>query len=266
MNLKNDPCGSEYTWSEQYGYARAGIEVGDHWGFIILPSEEKRIESMPWVWYAPTIRNGTPSESNSWISKRLLAQGIAICGVDVGESYGSPQGCAAFTEYYNYVVREFKLSAKPSMWAQSRGGLMLINWASDNPNRVKCIGGTYPVCDIASYPGLATASSAYRISESELQSKLNEYNPIERLAPLAAHKVPILLMHGDSDSSVPLEANSAELACRYKALGGPIEVVVIEGKGHAEIPEYFESRKMVDFFIEHASIVSRNNVVLPFGQ
>jgi pimeloyl-ACP methyl ester carboxylesterase len=242
-----NPGSDQSTWSEEYGCQRAEFEVGGHWGFVILPAKEKRRKSMSWVWYAPTFKDSLPSESNAWIAERLLAKGIAICGVDVGESYGNPQGRAAFTEFYKYVVDKFSLSRKPSLWAQSRGGLMHFNWAAEHPEWVKRIGCTYPVCDIRSYPGLTTAAPAYGMTESELQSHLAEHNPIDRLAPLAAHKIHILMIHGDSDTVVPLEANAAELAHRYKALGGWVELLVVKGKGHAEVPEFFERQEMVDF-------------------
>ena len=243
----------DFTWSEQYGYSRASFNVGENWGFIILPAKEKIRKSMPWVWYAPTFKDVLPSESNSWIGKRLLAEGIAICGMDIGESYGNPQGRASYTEFHKYIVRKFKLSKKACLWAQSRGGLMLFNWASEHPDLVKCIGGTYPVCDIASYPGIAGACSAYGMTESELQSHLKEHDPIDRLAPLASHKIPVLLIHGDDDSVVPLERNTAEFARRYQALKGPVELEIIKGKGHAEIPEFFESDKFINFFIRQAT-------------
>jgi len=236
----------------QYGYERADFDVAGRRGFVILPPEAKRSKAMPWVWYAPTFIGMLPSESNRWICERLLAGGIAVAGIDVGETYGNPQGRAEYTKFHKFVVAKFGLSRKPCLWGQSRGWLMLCNWASEHPELVKCMGGTYAVCDLASYPGLADACSYYGMTESELRSHLSEHNPIDRLAPLAARKVPIFLIHGDSDTPVPVQANSGLLARRYRALGGPVELQVISGKGHAEIPEFFLSQKMVDFFVKHA--------------
>jgi len=246
------PPRAEYSWPEQYGCERAEFNVAGRRGFVILPPEKKRSKSMPWVWYAPTFMGGRPNESNGWICERLLARGIAVCGVDVGESYGNPRGRAEYTEFRKFVIAGFGLSRKPCLWAQSRGGLMLFNWAAEHPALVQCIGGTYAVCDLASYPGLATACSAYGMTESELRSHLSEHNPIDRLAPLAARKVPIFLIHGDSDTVVPVQLNSGKVARRYKALGGPVELQAISGKGHAETPEFFESQKMVDFFVRRS--------------
>ena len=51
---------------------------------------------------------------------------------------------------------------------------------------------------------------------TELQAKLAEHNPIERVGLLAKAKVPALFIHGDDDKVVPLKENSA-LASRIEA-------------------------------------------------
>jgi len=254
--LASEPAGDQPTWppSKQFGFERRNFTVDGHSAFVILPTEARK--SMPWVWYAPTFvgktqETSTPNFANEWISSRLLAQGIAVCGVDVGDSLGSAAGRAGFTRFYDYVVPTFGLATKAGLWAQSRGGLMLINWAVEHPGSVKCIGGTYPVCDLRSYPGLKAAAGAYGVTEEQLGASLAENNPIDRLAPLAAARVPIFCVHGDSDTVVPLDANSAELACRYAKLGGSIELKVAPGKGHDTSPDFFECQEMVDFFIRH---------------
>ena len=126
---------------------------------------------------------------------------------------------------------------------------MLYNWAAENPEKVECIGGIYTVCDLESYPGLARACGAYGLTEPQLREQLVEHNPVDRLAPLACARIPILHVHGDADVGVPLEPNSAELIKRYKACGGPGELVVVPGKGHEVIPEFFEIQRLLDFFL-----------------
>ena len=150
------------------------------------------------------------------------------------------------------------MSSKPCLLPQSRGGLMLYNWAAENPARVACIAGIYPVCDLRSYPGLERACSAYGLSAAELEARLAEHNPIDRLAPLAKAGVPILHVHGAADKVVPLEKNSAELARRYRALGGQAQLIVVPGKGHQVCDEFFHCRKLVDFVVANASTSPRD--------
>jgi len=239
--------------STQFGTERINIVVNGRQGFVLMPTGEAPDGLKPWVWYAPTFAGSLPSESrgHEWLFERLLASGFSICGVDVGDSHGNPEGRKVYDAFHKKVVKEYGLSPKACLLPQSRGGLMLYNWAAEHPKCVKCIGGIYAVCDMESWPGLAEACVAYGMTEDELRAHLSEHNPIDRLAPLAEEDVPILHLHGDRDEAVPLEKNSAELARRYRALGGRMEVVVIKGKGHEEVREYFESQELLDFFLSH---------------
>ena len=185
--------------------------------------------------------------------RQFLEAGIAIAGVDVGESYGSPKGRATYNSLHKQLIEERGFSPRACLLARSRGGLMLYCWAAENPGKVNCIAGIYPVCNIASYPGLKRASGAYGMTESELAAKLAEHNPIDRLASLAKARVPIFHIHGDVDRVVPLEANSGLVAKRYQAAGGKMKLKVAQGQGHNMWNGFFECQELVDFVIQHAT-------------
>jgi len=225
--------------------------IDGHTAFLILPKQRLASRAAPWVWYAPTLP-GLPALEERWMFEKFLTAGIAISGVDVGESYGSPNGRAAFSALYRELVEKRGMSPKACLLARSRGGLMLYNWAAEHPEAVACIAGIYPVCNLVSYPGLARACGAYGLTEAELTAQLTQHNPIDRLTPLAKAKVPIFHIHGDTDDLVPLKANSSELARRYRELGGPIELVIPPGQGHNLWPGFFECQELVDFLIKYA--------------
>ena len=195
------------------------FEVGGHTAFLILPKPERRVAGMPWVWYAPTLP-GLPGAEETWMFQKFLDAGIAVAGIDVGESYGSPDGRAIFTSFYRELVEKRRLSRKPCLLARSRGGLMLYNWAVEHPESVGGIAGIYPVCDLRTYPGIDKASGAYGMTPEQLTEVLAQHNPVDRVEPLAKAGVPVFHIHGDVDRVVPLESNSAELARRYRQFGG----------------------------------------------
>jgi dipeptidyl aminopeptidase/acylaminoacyl peptidase len=213
--------------------------------FVIRPPGAPR-PGGPWVWYAPTLP-GLPSGEEDWMFARFLARGVAIAGVDVGESYGSPAGCALFSRFHAHAVAGLGLSSRVRLLGRSRGGLMHVNWAAGNAHLVERIAGIYPVCNLASYPGLATACGAYGMTEAELSASLPAFNPVDRLAPLASAGVPVLLLHGDRDTVVPLEANSGLFAERYRALGGPVRLILVPGGGHDHLPHWFQCAELADF-------------------
>jgi pimeloyl-ACP methyl ester carboxylesterase len=266
--------------SKQFGSERLDFMVDDCRAFLIRPKHDAPARSKPWLWYAPAFMGKHPSNpsvnptqcihptdadtpvmsdrkdrtTNVWLFTRLLSHGFHICGIEVGESYGNPWSRQRLTEFYHYLLKNYRLSPKACLYPQSRGGLMLYNWAVEYPDWVQCIGGNQPVCDLRSYPGMEKACAAYGMSVSGLREHLEEHNPIDRLVPLAARRVPILHIHGDEDTVVPLEANTMELARRYKAAGGEMQVIVAKGVRHGNWPELFEEPRMLEFLLSQASV------------
>ena len=229
------------------------FQVGEHQAFVIEPPESSRVDGpMPWVWYAPTFIRKLPGPEEGWMIDRFHSRGIAVAGIDVGESYGSPAGRAAYQSLYEELTAKRGYARKPVLLARSRGGLMLYNWAVEHPDAVSGVAGIYPVCNIESYPGVAKAAGAYEMTAEQLQASLKQHNPIHRLAPLAKAKVPVLHIHGDQDRLVPLDENSGALASNYRKLGGPVEVEVIKGQGHNMWEGWFQSQKLTDFIVARA--------------
>lgn len=224
------------------------LNVDNHEGLLILPDSSAQTASIPWVWFAPMV-TGQPNEHHAFIVESILKAGMAFAAIDVGESYGNPAGSLLYEKFHDVLNSCFGLSRKAVLFPQSRGGLMLFNWAVQHSDEVERIAGIYPVCDLRSYPGLKTASEAYGMTEVELKAQLEKHNPIDFVAVLAKQNVPILMIHGDSDKIVPLQDNSAEFVRRYLKLGGPIRLVVVPGKGHEEVDEFFKSSVFVAFLI-----------------
>ena len=101
------------------------------------------------------------------------------------------------------------------------------------------------------YPSPGKTARAWGIDLGRMESELDKHNPLERLGPLAEAGVPILHFHGDADKVVPLLKNSGELARRYRAIGGHIDLIVVQGKGHELAPEYWEDPRLPAFFLKH---------------
>jgi pimeloyl-ACP methyl ester carboxylesterase len=225
--------------------------VDDHVAFVILPGNRDATKPTPWVWYAPTLPK-LPGPEEKWIFEALLAKGVAIGGIDVGESMGNPEGRRLFTAFHREMTGKRGMAAKPCLLARSRGGLMHYNWAAENPDSLAAIAGIYPVGNLASWPGLARAKDAYGMDEAGLAAALPSHNPIDRLEPLAKAGVPLFHIHGDNDTVVPLDKNSGLLKERYDKLGGKMILDIVPGGGHDMKPEWFRNQKLVDFPVEHA--------------
>ncbi len=224
------------------------FELGGGKGFVYAapaPADGK-----PWLWYAPTLK-GVSIVGRKMYFENFMKAGISIAGFDIGEVRGAPGSTAKFTQFYEEMVRH-GFSAKPILLGQSRGGMMMLAWGMRHPDKVKAFVGIYPVCNLASWPlknSKAQTLADYGMTEAELVAKLSEFNPVDHLDGLLATKVPMFIVHGDSDVVVPLDDNTGVLKQRYEAGGGKITVKIMPGEGHKVGPSFFECQELVDFVL-----------------
>jgi len=227
---------------------RDTFELDGHQAFVYSASQPA--EGKPWLWYAPTL-NGVSIIQRKLYFDALMQAGIGIAGFDLGEVRGSPASSAKFSSFYAEMVKR-GWSPQPILLGQSRGGLMMLAWGMRNPTKVRAFVGIYPVCNLASWP-LKNSKPAtladFALPEAELVAKLSQFNPVDNLDGLLANKVPMFVVHGDSDVVVPYEDNTGLLKQRYEAGGGSIKVKLIPGEGHKVGPSFFECQELVDFVL-----------------
>ena len=227
------------------------LQVAGHDAYLALPEGVDAGQKTPWLWYCPSDYK-LPGKLEQWMMKQCLDNGIAVAGIDVKGDFGTPAGRKIFTAFHKELTEKHGLTRKVCMLARSYGGTQMYNWAAEHPESVACLAGIYPVCNLASYPGMKSAAGKYGMSEEEFAKELKQHNPIDRLAPLAKAKVPIYHNTGDVDTLVPPKDNSFLVEERYKSMGGPMTVTIFEGQGHNYWTGFFEDQAMADFIIKHA--------------
>lgn len=239
--------------SKRLGVHAVNLEVDGKPAFVLMPPAEKQQTPQPWIMYAPALP-AYPDANEAWMHQQFLSAGIAVAGIDAGEAYGSPAGRKALSTLYKQLVERRDFAPKPCLLGRSRGGLWVTSWASENPDKLAGIAGIYPVFDLRAYPGLEKAAPAYELTVAELEQQLDKHNPVARLQPLIDARTPIFMVHGDVDEVVPLEANSATAAAKFKAAGAGdcVTLKVVKGEGHNLHESFFKCQELVDFAIERA--------------
>jgi arylsulfatase A-like enzyme len=223
--------------------------------FILTPPAGLQRDPQPWIFYAPTLP-GLPDSHEKWMHEQFLAAGVAVAGIDVGEGFGSPKARALFDDLYKELTTRRGFAPRPCLLGRSRGGLWVTSWAVAHPEQVAGIAGIYPVFDLRAYPGLAQAAPAYELTPTQLEARIQEFNPIARVDVLAKRHVPVLFIHGDEDKTVPLKENSAEFVARYRAAGAADDatLIVAKGQGHNYWEGFFHCQELIDFAIARAKI------------
>jgi len=179
----------------------------------------------PWIWRARFWGHEPQTD------QALLNEGFHVVHADVAGLYGSPKAVRRWDAFYKYLVESHGFAKKAVLEGMSRGGLIIFNWAAQNPEKVHCIYADAPVCDFKSWPGINRAiMDAYGLTKE--QAKEYKGNPVDNLKPLAKAKIPLLHVVGDVDEVVPVSENTAIIEKRYKALGGHIQVIHKKDVGH----------------------------------
>lgn len=229
------------------------FEVNGFTAFLFTPAESTPpTGAKPWILYSPTLPS-YPDQAEKWMHEQFVAAGVAVAGVDTGESYGSPEAVNVAEALHAEMVRR-GYSAKPALLGRSRGGLWASAWAIAHPDLTAGVGGIYPVYDWRTYPGLTKAAVAYGLSPEQLTAQAADLCPIERIDVAARAEVPFCIVHGDDDKVVPLGPNSAELKKRYEAAGKGdlVTLIVAPGQGHSFWEGFFHCQPLVDFLIARA--------------
>lgn len=227
--------GIESRWQ---GFTRLDFTVDGAKVLVVEP--ERPLPGRPWAWRGEFFG----AFPNADIE--LLKRGWHLAYIGVPDQFGSPGAMKHWEKLYDVLVHTHGLAPKPALIGLSRGALYCLAWAATHPDKTLLVYLDNGVCDFKSWPGgkpkgLGTGQGA----PQEWQKLLRAYgfkddaeaiastlNPIDRLAPIARAKIPILLVYGDSDTVVPHLENSELVYTRYQALGGPIERIVKPGQDH----------------------------------
>lgn len=136
-------------------------------------------------------------------------------------------------KFCEYMSEQFGLNSKCALIGYSCGGMQAVYFAAKYPQHVACAYLDAPVMNYLSWPFALGMSQDDRSQEfidnmgMSLSDLLNFRNhPIDQKEKLLKSSVPIMLVSGDSDKTVPFCENGQLLYDYFKQNGGNIELII----------------------------------------
>ena len=227
--------GKKSTWE---GFYRYDFAVNGKPAIVVAP--HAAAAGRPWAW------RGEFFGAYANVDAALLARGFHIAYLRVPDLFGCPAAVGYWNDFYRELTGTRGLAKKVALIGLSRGGLYCFNWAIAHPDQVACIYADAPVADFKSWPGRhfqpppkgdkyagewVKLLRAYGF-KSDAEALAYRGNPVDNLEPLAAARVPLLVVYGDADTTVPWEENTGVIAARYRELGGSITLIPKPGADH----------------------------------
>lgn len=221
------------TW---HGYIYEQLMFEEHEGIIVYPSEETdngylAVKTEYWDAFPEAIE----------IS--LLEHGFHLCYIKNDNRWGVDEDLDRKARFIRHVQKICGLKEECVPVGMSCGGLIAIKLAAKYPELIKCLYLDAPVLNYMSCPcgfgigkPLADGDNSEILNALGLESisRLLAYRdmPLDKIGTLVENKIPVVLVAGDSDMTVPYCENGLLLEEAYRAAGLMLQVFIKPGCDH----------------------------------
>lgn len=240
----------ETKWME---YKCENLQFEGHDGILVFPEEG-------------TANGYLAVKTEYWgafpqaIELPLLEKGFHLCYIKNDNRWGVNEDLDRKARFVRYVQAQYGLKDKCVPVGMSCGGLIAIKLAARYPELIKCLYLDAPVVNYMSCPCGFGIGNALSEDNSEILnalglkdiSQLLAYRemPLDKLPKLVEHKIPVVMVAGDSDQVVPYCENGVFLEKAYKDADVEIAVYIKPGCDHHP-HGLTDSKAPLDFILKH---------------
>ena len=153
--------------------------------------------------------------------------------------------------FQKYLVDALHFAPKANLIGMSWGGFYSVRYAGTYPDAVSRIYLDAPLLDFSTAADKARwgLNEKYGVDAKTYVGRDDPRQPVNMYEPIAKAGIPILLLYGGADATVPPSENCLRFAEAFKAAGGDIEIVARGHYGHHPHGlEIDEQQRFVDFF------------------
>lgn len=192
----------------------------------------------------------TPAKGNPWLMKTeyfwafseferdMIDRGFAVAYIANKTRWHDPSDDSAKHELSLFLQKEFGLNEKCIPVGMSCGGLQAVYFAAAYPSDIKGLYLDAPVLNLLSCPGGVGEGHSFMeeftdhtgMTLTDLMSYRN--HPLDNFGKLAENKLPVFLICGDSDKTVPYLENGKLLYDYYTERGLDIKQIIKENCDH----------------------------------
>ena len=226
-----------------FGGHRIRFDFNGRTAWVVEPKGEVA-EGTPWTWTmqwadAFVDRTGVPD---------LLQRGFHHVTLELFSTRMDETGLKEAAAFQKYLVEELGFASKANLVGMSWGGFFSTRYAANYPQNVRRIYLDAPLLNFDGFGGDVGPWTARRPANG-VWSDYSEM-PINLAAKIAEARIPIFLLYGGQDQTVPPAKNSEIFLERFKKAGGNIKVDYRGGFGHH--PHGLDPNKtqpIIDFFM-----------------
>ena len=239
------------TW---YGYKRTVFDFEGHEAWVVSPKCEPAA-GLPWTW--------TMQWAEAYVDRTgvldLLAKGWHHVTIDTFRHRMDEEGLRVSRAFQKFLVEELGFAQKANLVGMSWGGFFSTRYAATFP---ECVGRIYLDAPLMNFSGFAEAGGSMTPTEAAARIgpwanmppadgnwSTDSRMPVNMADRLAKAGIPILLLYGGQDATVPPAKNCELFTEKFKAAGGKIDIrhrALYGHHPHGEDPD--KTSSIVSFF------------------
>ena len=237
------------TW---YGYNRTVFDFDGHEAWVVSPKCEPAV-GLPWTW--------TMQWAEAYVDRTgvldLLSKGWYHVTIDTFRHRMNDEGLRVSRAFQKFLVEEIGFAPKACLVGMSWGGFFSTRYAAAFP---ECVGKIYLDAPLMNFDGFAKVGgtpteNAARIGPwanmppADGNWSTDSRMPVNMADRLAKAGIPILLLYGGQDATVPPAKNCELFVEKFKAAGGKIGIrhrALYGHHPHGEDPD--KTSSIVSFF------------------
>lgn len=222
---------------EWHGYGRIVFRFEGHEAWVVEPKEGPAL-GRPWTW--------TMQWADAFVDRTgvldLLARGWRHVHIDTFDRRMDEEGLRVSHAFQRFLVEALGFAPKANLVGMSWGGFFSVRYAARFP---ECVARIYLDAPLLNFDGFAHLGSAQTPTEAaacigpwvSMPPQGGDWSsdprmPVNMAEALAASRIPILLLYGGQDATVPPARNCEPFAERFQAACGEIEVIRRDLFGH----------------------------------
>ena len=190
-------------------------------------------------------------EGNKWLFKieyfgafpnfelAMLERGYYVAHVDNKTRWSTPEDIAVWPQFCDYITERFGLHKQCVPVGMSCGGMESVYFAAHYPQYVAALYLDAPVMNFLSCPYAMGSSKANFVEEFERATGFTRTDmlvyrnhPLDRVSELLSARIPVIMVSGDADQTVPYDENGKPFTEYYRQNGGVIHEIIKKGGDH----------------------------------
>jgi len=225
-----------------HGYDRVTFDFKGHEAWIVFPKDGKAREGKPWTW---TMQWATAFVPRTHVPQ-MLADGYHHVTILQYDEKMDERGIALSAAFQKFLVETLGFAPKANLIGMSWGGFFSVRYAAAHPENVRKIYLDAPLLSFQKFR-FGNGSWDARMPADGLWI-VDPEMPVNKTEAIAKAGIPVLLLYGGQDQTVPPEYNAELFEKRFKNAGGDIKVVQRGGFGHHPHGVDLDDTTIKDFF------------------